>query len=89
MADDDIYTDEDVTGGQELEVGERSSFIKTMLPRLLKWVAIGLAAIIFIVTVVFLTMRILNRGTTGLTQPAASEVMVAKTPTYTGFPSMR
>ncbi len=85
MADDDIYTDDDVTGGQELEVGEKSSFIKTMLPRLLKWVAIGLAAIIFIVTVVFVTMKILNRGTTGLTQPAASEVMVAKTPTYTWF----
>jgi len=85
MADDDIYDDGDVSGGQELEVGEKSSLVKTLLPKLLKWVAIILAAIIFIVTVVFFTMRILHRGTTGMTQPASSEVMVAKTPTYDWF----
>ena len=85
MADDDIYDDGDVTGGQELEVGEKQNLLKTFLPRILKWVAIILASVIFIVTVVFFTMKILNRGTTGMTQPAASEVMVAKTPTYDWF----
>lgn len=82
MADDDIYDDGDVGGGGDLEVGEKSSFLKAVLPKILKWVAIILAAIIFIVTVVFFTMRILNRGTTGMTQPASSEVLVAKTPVY-------
>ncbi|MBI9103228.1 MAG: flagellar basal body-associated FliL family protein [Spirochaetales bacterium] len=85
MADDDIYDDGDVAGGQELEVGEKSNLIKTLLPKILKWVAIILASLIFIVTVVFFTMRILNRGTTGMTQPTTSEVMVAKTPTYDWF----
>ncbi len=85
MADDDIYDDGDVAGGQELEVGEKSSLVKTLIPKLLKWVAIVLAALIFIVTVVFFTMKILNRGTTGMTQPASSEVMIAKTPTYDWF----
>jgi flagellar FliL protein len=83
MADDDIYEDGDAGGGgSELEVGAKSSLIKTLLPKILKWVAIIVAAVIFIVTVVFFTMRILNRGTTGMTQANASDVLVAKTPAY-------
>ena len=85
MADDDIYTEDEIGGEEGIELGEKSGFAKTLIFRLLKWVAIGLATIIFIVSVVFFTMRILNRGTTGLAQSAVSEVMVAKTPTYSWF----
>ncbi|MDR1893274.1 MAG: flagellar basal body-associated protein FliL [Spirochaetales bacterium] len=84
MGDDDIYDDGDAGGGggAEVETGGKSSALKSLLPKILKWVAIILAAVIFIVTVVFFTMKILNRGTTGLTQANASDVLVAKTPAY-------
>ncbi len=64
MGDEDIYAEEEISGGDELEVGEKSSAIKELLPKLLKWVAVVLVAVIFIVTVVFFTMKILMRGTT-------------------------
>jgi len=64
MGDEDIYAEEDVSGGEELEVGEKSNAIKELLPKLLKWVAIVIVAVIFIVTIVFFTMRIMTRGTT-------------------------
>ncbi len=64
MGDEDIYAEEEVAGDGELEVGEQSSAIKELLPRILKWVAIVVVAIIFIVTVVFFTMKIMMKGTT-------------------------
>lgn len=64
MGDEDIYAEEEVGGGEELAVGEKSNALKELLPKILKWVAIVLVAVIFIVTVVFFTMRILSQGTT-------------------------
>lgn len=65
MGDEDIYAEEEIAGGgEELEVGEKSSALKELLPKLLRWVAIVIVAVIFIVTVVFFTMRIMTRGTT-------------------------
>ena len=64
MGDEDIYAEEEVVGGEELEVGEKSSAVKELLPKLLKWVAVVIVAVIFIVTVVFFTMKIMTQGTT-------------------------
>ena len=50
MADDDIYTDEEIGAEQEIESEEKKGFPKSLVTRLLKWVAIGLATIIFIVS---------------------------------------
>ncbi|MDC7125700.1 MAG: flagellar basal body-associated FliL family protein [Spirochaetales bacterium] len=65
MGDEDIYTDDGGDGGA-LDAGQPSSpsAIKELLPKILKWVAIVVVAIIFIVTVVFFTMKVMNQGTT-------------------------
>lgn len=51
-----------------------------LLPFILKWVAIVLGAMIFIVTVVFVTMAIINKNTTKRTasMPMNDEVRVVK-----------
>ena len=73
MADEESFLDEDVEAGGESEIGQRGGFISTLLLRILKWAAIAIAAIIFIVTVVIVTMRIMNRGTRPAAVPAVSE----------------
>jgi flagellar protein FliL len=74
MADEDVvFGDDDVTGGSEPESGGRGGFLPEIVIRILKLVAMGLAAIIFIVTVVVVTMTILNRGTAQQSLPAVSE----------------
>ncbi len=74
MADDDVvFGDDDVTGGAEPDGGGRGGFLPEILIKILKLVAMGLAAIIFIVTVVVITMQILNRGSAQQALPAISE----------------
>jgi len=85
MGDEDIYAEEDITGGQDLEVGKKRGFIPAFVLKSLKWVALGLAAIIFIVTVVFVTMKILNRGATGQTTQPVSEAYVDTPPQYSWY----
>ena len=50
MADDESFLDEDVTGGQDVEVSQKTGFIPALAFKILKWAAIAIAAIIFIVT---------------------------------------
>lgn len=59
MADDnnDGYADEDVGGAVTKKGGAKGGFIG-----LLKWILIGVAAIIVIVTVVFITIGVSNKG---------------------------
>jgi flagellar FliL protein len=85
MGDEDIYAEEDVTGGQDLEVGKKRGFIPAFVLKSLKWVALGLAAVIFIVTVVVLTMQIMGRGAAGQTVQQQSEEYVDKPPQYSWF----
>jgi len=85
MGDEDIYAEEDVTGGQDLEVGKKRGFIPAFILKSLKWVALGLAAIIFIVTVVVVTMRIMGRGAAGQTTQPVSEAYEAKPPQYSWY----
>ena len=55
MGDEDIYAEEEISGGDELEVGEKSSAIKELLPKTAQvGLLVVLVAVIFIVTVVFL-----------------------------------
>ncbi|MCR5172403.1 MAG: flagellar basal body-associated FliL family protein [Treponema sp.] len=61
MADDnDINIDDDATGGEDVAAGasKKGKGLGGLLPALLKWIAIALAALIFIVTVVIITMKI-------------------------------
>jgi flagellar FliL protein len=61
MSDSD---DLDLEGGDSPGAGpsKKASGLAALLPNLLKFVAIGLGAIIFIVTVSVITFNILNRG---------------------------
>ncbi|MBN2051526.1 MAG: flagellar basal body-associated FliL family protein [Spirochaetales bacterium] len=85
MGDEDIYAEEDVTGGQDLEVGKKRGFIPAFVLKSLKWVALGLAAIIFIVTVVYFTMKIINRGSAGQTVQPVSEAYADTPPQYSWY----
>lgn len=73
MADEDTFLDEEVAPGGDVEVGQKTGFVSALLLKILKWAAVAIAAIIFIVTVVFFTMRVMNRGTRPATVPAVSE----------------
>jgi len=73
MADEDSFPEDEVSGGDETELGDKPGFLSAALLKILKWAAAGLAAIIFIVTVVILTNNIVNRGRTPATVPSVSE----------------
>lgn len=63
MSDDDVYADD--IPNEEVEIGGGGAKkLKALLPNILKWVAIVIVAIIFIVTIVFFTLKVMNRGTT-------------------------
>lgn len=79
MADEDIYSEEDIEGGGDLEVGgSKGGFFKEILPKVLKWVILVLVAIIFTVTVVVVTLRIMNRGTVAQSYAPVSEAFEAE-----------
>ena len=72
-ADDEIGTDEPASGGK------RVGFLSGVLIQVLKWVGIILGAIIFIVTVVVVTVNFLNRGSVTQTRvPGSADYFVAE-----------
>lgn len=86
MADEEGFLEEDVAAGQDLEVGQKIGFLPAIAIKILKWAAVGIAAIIFIVTVVFITMRILNRGTQPQTLPTVSPSYESTPPILSTYP---
>lgn len=85
MADEEGFLEEDVAAGQDLEVGQKIGFLPAIAIKILKWAAVGIAAIIFIVTVVLITMQILNRGTQPQTLPTVSPNYESKPPILSTF----
>lgn len=86
MADDMFDSDEDVVGAEESQSGEkRVGFLSGVLIQALKWVGIILGAVIFIVTVVVVTVNFLNRGNVSQTRLPTSEEYRAEAPIYTWF----
>jgi len=90
MSDSD---DLDLDGGDAPESGgaqkKRSGGLGNLLPTILKFVAIGLGALIFIVTVSVITYNIMNRGgksQTVLTDP--SSPYVGKRPEYAMYTAL-
>jgi flagellar FliL protein len=90
MSDDDAL---DLEGGDSVNLDspqKKSSGLGALLPNLLKFVAIGLGALIFIVTVAVITYNILNKGgrsqTTGVT--AETDPYVGRRPQYASFTSI-
>ncbi len=70
MADDDLSLDDNEVGAAS---PEKKGGIGGLLPTLLKWIAIGIGAIILIVTVVVLTMKIVNSNS-----PTTSSIPVSQ-----------
>ena len=71
-------------GGQKKKV----SGLAALLPNLLKFVAIGLGALIFIVTVSVITYNILNKGGQSQTVLPSASPFVASRPQYQMFTSI-
>lgn len=85
MADEDSFLDEDVAVGQDAEVGQKVGFLPALILKILKWAAVVVAAVIFIVTVVVITMRIMNQGRPSGSVPVVSPEYSAAPPTYSYY----
>lgn len=85
MSDEEIFADEEAVGGQELEVGQKVGFLPAIVLVILKWVALGIAAIIFIVVVVFLTLRVMAPGAAGQAVPVTSPEYEGQPPVMTWY----
>jgi flagellar FliL protein len=78
MADEnaDMNLDNDAAAGGDdaAAAGKKKGGIKAIIPQLIKWVIIGVVAVIFIVTVVIITLAIRDKnGKTQTTIPVSEE----------------
>jgi flagellar FliL protein len=79
-------TDDDVVAAEESQTGQkRVGFFSGVLIQVLKWVGIILGAVIFIVTVVVVTVNFLDRGTVSQTRVPTSEEYRAEQPILEWF----
>jgi len=85
MSDND---DLDLEGGADapgIDAPKKASGLASLLPNLLKFVAIGLGALIFIVTVSVITYSILNKGGKSQTVIPTNSPFVGARPQYSWF----
>jgi len=78
----------DLDGGESSELegkAKKSSGLAALLPNLLKFVAIGLGALIFIVTVSVITFNILNKRGTAQTAIPSNSPYIGARPQYMFF----
>ena len=86
MADEMFDSDEDVVGAEEAQSGDnRVGFLSGVLIQVLKWVGIILGAVIFIVTVVVVTVNFLSRGNVSQTRIPTSDEYRSQSPEYAWF----
>ncbi len=86
MADDMFDADDDVVGVEEAQPGQkRVGFLSGVLIQVLKWVGIILGAVIFIVTVVVVTVNFLDRGGVSQTRIPTSDEYRAEAPILEWF----
>jgi flagellar FliL protein len=81
----------DLDGGDSVEmegVSKKASGLGALLPNILKFVAIGLGALIFIVTVAVITYNIMNKGGKSQTVITDTSPYVGKRPEYSMFTSI-
>jgi flagellar FliL protein len=84
MSDDD---DMGISGDSSVDSGsKKSSGLAGLIPKLLKFIAIGLGALIFIVTVAVITFNFLNKGGRSQTVVSSeSDPYVGRRPEYTYY----
>jgi flagellar FliL protein len=83
---DDIENALGDDGGEGSPAPKKSSGLAALLPNLFKFIAIGLGALIFIVTVAVVTFNIMSKGgksQTAVTDPASP--YVGKRPEYSNY----
>ncbi len=86
MADDMFDADDDVVGAEEAQPGQkRVGFLPGVVIQILKWVGIILGGVIFIVTVVVVTVNFLDRGSASQTRVPQSVEYQAEMPILTWF----
>jgi flagellar FliL protein len=86
MADDMFDADDDVVGAEEPQTGQkRVGFVPGVLIQVLKWVGIILGAVIFIVTVVVVTVNFLGQGNATQTRIPTTEEYRSEAPIYVWF----
>lgn len=89
MGDGDIFdTEEEVGEGQQQQAGKkRIGFLPAIVIDILKWSAIVIGAIIFVVVVVVITVNTLDRGTraTVTRVPLSSEMAAEQAPELEWF----
>lgn len=73
MSDEQLFDTEEEVTSDEGSSGRRVGFLPGILIQILKWAGIIVGAIIFIVTVVIITLQFLNPGGTSQTAPPQSE----------------
>ncbi|MDR0390111.1 MAG: flagellar basal body-associated FliL family protein [Spirochaetaceae bacterium] len=90
MSDDDALDLEDGDSVNLDSAPKKMSGLRALLPNLLKFVAIGLGALIFIVTVSAITYNILSKGGRSQTSGVAAETdpYVGRRPQYASFTSI-
>ncbi len=82
MSDEEQSFDDGLTAEEDLSVSNKVRFLPAALMKILKWAALAVGAIIFIVTVVIVTMKVLNQGAQPQSYVAVTESYEAKTPMY-------
>lgn len=85
MADNSDELDLDGSDSGVEAAPKKASGLGSLLPNLLKFAAIGLGALVFIVTVSVITFRILSGSGKAQTVQAATELYQPKRPEYSWF----
>ena len=83
---DELDLDGDDSPG--IDAPKKTSGLAALLPNLLKFVAIGLAAMIFIITVSVITVNIVNKGGSSQTVIPTNSPFVGARPQYSVFTSI-
>ncbi len=89
MADDNAAAD---LGGDDLGGGDapakKGGGLKGAFPALLKWILIALAAVIFIITVVFIAVKIMTKNSASQTQIPITEEFTTQREDYDWYTSL-
>ncbi|MCH5290397.1 MAG: flagellar basal body-associated FliL family protein [Treponema sp.] len=80
--------DEDMGGDLEGGGGKKGGGLKGIVPGLLKWILLGVVAVIFIVTIVVITNIIMNKGGTKQTSIPVAEEFTEKREIYDWYTSL-
>ena len=88
MSDSSDELDLEGSEGSGIDTPKKASGLAALLPNLLKFVAIGLGALIFIVTVSVITYNVLNSGGQSQTVIPSNSPFVGSRPQYQMFSSI-